>query len=299
MLDSSADGRPPAVLLVSHHDWLVLALGAAARGWGFTTSRAASLAQAIHVADALDPDVVFVDVWMDRDGRAESVAASLRAAGAIGPVTPVLALSGAPLSRGERMDALIDGAWDVVELPIDTVALRLRLATWIAAKRHADQLRNAGVHDRLAPVYNLRGLLGRARELGAEAARAGAPLCCVGIELGPLAADADPATGLRGVELAGERVRSAWEATGRASDVVGRVGRDQYAVLAPRTGEDGGRILADRLARSLAADGRLRPRTSVLALEPTRAGAADGAALIGRTMARLGPPASEPAFAAR
>ena len=79
MTDFSAEGRPPSVLLVSHHDWLVLALGAAASGWGYAASRAATVAQAIHGADAIDPDVVFVDVWMDRDGRRTPVAAELRA----------------------------------------------------------------------------------------------------------------------------------------------------------------------------------------------------------------------------
>jgi hypothetical protein len=237
---------------------------------------------------------------MARDGRRTPVAAELRAAGVIGPVTPVLALSGGALSRVERMDALAAGAWDVVELPIDTQALRLRLATWIAAKRHADRLRSASVHDREAPLYNLRGLLGRARELGADAARAGAPLCCVGLELEPepAAGSVLPADRRAEASVASERLLTAWAATGRASDVVGRVGRDQFVVLAPRTAEDGGRVLAGRLARALAADGTASPRTSVLALDPTPAGAADAVALIGRTVAMLRPPA-ERALAAR
>jgi CheY-like chemotaxis protein len=255
MSDPSSEERPPSVLLVSDHDWLALALGSAAAGWGYTVGRASSVAQALHVADALNPDVVFVDAWIGAAGGARVPAArALRDAGAITPATPVLSFSADPLTREERLAALDGGVWDVVELPVDTSVLRMRLATWVAGKRYADRLERASLHDREAPIYNLRGLLSRARELGADAARGGTPLACVAIAAGmPRPADADDAVSVRAEQAEeGERLRAAWNASGRASDVIGRVGRAEFVVLAPRT-RRGWRPRPGRPALSVAA----------------------------------------------
>jgi two-component system cell cycle response regulator len=289
MSDPSSEERPPSVLLVSDHDWLALALGSAAAGWGYTVGRASSVAQALHVADALNPDVVFVDAWIGAAGGARVPAArALRDAGAITPATPVLSFSADPLTREERLAALDGGVWDIVELPVDTPVLRMRLATWVAGKRYADRLERASLHDREAPIYNLRGLLSRARELGADAARGGTPLACVAIAAGmPRPAGSDDAMSVRAEQAEeGERLRAAWNVSGRASDVIGRVGRAEFVVLAPRTGAAGARVLADRLCRSLHGEpGALR--TTVVALEPTTSGADDAVALVSRAMASL------------
>jgi CheY-like chemotaxis protein len=289
-----ADERPPSVLLVSDHDWLALALGATASGWGYAVGRASSLSQALHVADATNPDVVFVDAWLDaRAGAGGPIGRMLREAGAITPATPIIAFSSDPLSREERQGALAAGAWEVVELPIDAPLLRLRLTTWLGAKRYADRLEAASLVDREGPVYNLRGLLSRARELGADAARGGTPLACVAVGTHAGGAADDAAT--RRVEEAREsvRLRNAWLASGRASDVIGRVGRTQFVVLAPRTGETGARVLADRLAHALDSEGvpASQVRTTVLAIEPTPSGPDDAVALVGRAVATLQRPA--------
>ena len=298
MSNAPADERPPSVLLVSDHDWLALALGAVASGWGYAVGRAATLAQALHVADATNPDVVFVDAWLEsRLAGRERIGRALREAGAITPATPVVAFSADPLSRDERLAALAAGAWDVVELPVDAPLLRLRLGAWLAAKRYADRLERASLIDREAPVYNLRGLLSRARELGADAARGGTPLACVAI--GTSAGPADDAATRRAEEAdEAARLRGAWLASGRASDVIGRVGRTQFVVLAPRTGAAGARVLADRLAVALDGSGTERVRTSVMALEPTPAGPDDAIALVGRAVATL-QRASAPEFVGR
>ncbi len=289
MSDPSFDERPPSVLLVSDHDWLALALGSAAAGWGYTVGRASSVAQALHVADALNPDVVFVDAWIGAAGDTRvAPARALRDAGAITPATPVLSFSADPLTREERLAALDGGVWDVVELPVDTPVLRMRLASWLAGKRYADRLEQASLHDREAPIYNLRGLLSRARELGADAARGGTPLACVAIaaKIPPTRA-ADDAVGARAEQaVEGERLRAAWTASGRASDVIGRVGRAEFVVLAPRTGTAGAQVLADRLCRALDG-GPESVRTTIVALEPTPSGPDDAVALVSRAMATL------------
>jgi PleD family two-component response regulator len=240
------------------------------------------------VADALNPDVVFVDAWIGALGGSQpSVARALRDAGAITPATPVLAFSIDPLTREERLAALDGGVWDVVELPFDPPVLRLRLDSWLAGKRFADRLERANLHDREAPMYNLRGLLSRARELGADAARGGTPLACVAIGAAPTRRAADDVVSARAEEaVEGDRLRAAWTASGRASDVIGRVGRAEFVVLAPRTGAAGARVLADRLCRAL--DGHPGAlRTTVVALEPTPSGPDDAIALVGRAMATL------------
>jgi len=290
MFEPQTDVRPPSVLIVSDHDWFALALGAAAAGWGYVVGRASSLPQALDVAEALNPDLVFVDAWLDvgREGAPKFLPA-FRAAGGVGPATPLVVFSAEPLRREDRLQVLRSGAWEVVEMPLDGAVLQARLGAWIAAKRHADALTRASLMDARAQMYNLRGVTSRARELGADAARAGTPLACVAIDTRP---------GLRALgtladQRAAEeedlvRLRGAWAASGRSSDVIGRVGATEYVVLAPRTDASGARVLADRLQRALGDSGaEAPPRVSVLALEPRTTGPDEVLALVGHAVAAL------------
>ncbi len=290
MFDSQADERPPSVLIVSDHDWFALALGAAASGWGYVVGRANAVSPAVHVAEALNPDAVFVDAWLDLGtaGTAPFLPAFREARG-VGRATPLVVFSAEPLGREERLRLLRAGAWEVVEMPLDAAILRARLDAWIAAKRHTDALAQASLVDGPARMYNLRGVSSRARELGADAARAGTPLACVALDTRP----GLRAHGTRADQRAVEeedvlRLRGAWAATGRSSDVIGRVGATEYVVLAPRTDAAGARALADRLQQALVSAGLdTEVRSSVQALEPRTAGPDEALALVGHAVAAL------------
>jgi len=77
------------------------------------------------------------------------------------------------------------------------------------------------------------------RELGAGARRRGAPLACVAFAVEEEAGQS------------AERVTRVLREAARTSDAVGRIGPRQFAVIAPETGADAARRLAERLASAL------------------------------------------------
>jgi CheY-like chemotaxis protein/GGDEF domain-containing protein len=288
MTDVPVAPPPPLALLVGDQDWLAVTVGAAAATWGFSVVRADSRSQALHVAEVTNPDLVLIDLWMRRGRGQEWMERLVGQLRMLAPATPVLAVTADTLSRPDLIAVLAAGAWDVVELPVDTAVLRHKVNAWLAAKRHADRLTRTTVHWDDGKLYNLHGLLHRARELGAEAARGRDPLCCVAIRT-DVVKRARPRSA-PGIDDAHHSawIREAWSATGRASDVVGRAGRSRFAILAPRTGLAGGRQLADRFVRAVTERaGAGCADAAVLALEPALDGADDAVALLGRTLALL------------
>jgi PleD family two-component response regulator len=287
LIDEPHPGSSPAsAVLVSENDWTVLTLSSVLRGWGIEVARAATAADAVALVRAHRPDVLLADVWLPAEEWAQANAA-LRTSGELTATTPVVRFAADDVPAADRLAALADGAWDVVQLPLDTATLRLRLATWIRAKRHADELEERGFLDPALPLYNTRGLLRRARELGADSARAGSPLACVAISLGRRVSGADRAGGAsREHAPAGLSFWNAWRAAARQSDVIGRVGASEFAVLAPRTNAVGGEVLVERLRQRLPADAR-RFRSALQVLEPAALGSEDAVALVSRAIALL------------
>jgi len=152
---------------------------------------------------------------------------------------------GQPANRETRLAALRAGAWECAAPPHDAEEILLKLHTFIGAKRETDRARSEGLLDTATGLYNRLGLARRARELGSQAFREHTALACVVIvfdlEPGRLTANEDAESTLsRGVT----ELRSA----ARRSDILGRLGPAEFAVLAPGTNASGARRLAERLA---------------------------------------------------
>lgn len=112
-----------------------------------------------------------------------------------------------------------------------------------------------GLVDAETGLYNVQGLARRADELGALAMRSHGSLACV-----VLAPEADADTPPHVLVACCAR---AIKTGTRHSDVAGRVGTTEFAVLAPGTDEKGAARLAQRLAeltRTLARDAGAAPR---------------------------------------
>jgi diguanylate cyclase (GGDEF)-like protein len=253
----------PLALLADHREtrsqWLVRLLEDA----GYGVLREQSGRNASERVSAAPPDlIVIASVLPDMDGI--ELCRALRAGGGISRSTPIFVTFGEAATREQRLAALRAGAWECLAPPHDTEEILLKANAYVGAKREADRARSEGLLDPATGLYNRQGLARRARELGSQAVREHAALGCV-----VLAVDiaAGPA-GARGDDVA--RAVACWvsalNAEARLSDVLGRLGATEFAVLAPGTNAAGARRLAERLSAIIEANAGPAPEGG----EPTR-----------------------------
>jgi diguanylate cyclase (GGDEF)-like protein len=244
--ESGKHERPPLVLIVSDQEWSIRSLESILSPNGYAVLRSYTALRGLMRAVLSVPDLVIIDLDLpDLDGP--ELCRRLREDQRIGDLTPIVMTTTGHPSRSERLAALRNGAWDLLVHPIDGEDLLLRLGAFTRAKHAADRSREAGLVDQVTGLYNLRGFAQRARELGAHVARLGAPLACVVL----VAEAVDPAAE-DGAGAAAGRLAEMLRHRGRSSDVIGRVGETEFAVLAPGAGAVSGATLAQRL--STAAD---------------------------------------------
>src|SRR5688572_31189820 len=239
---------PPLVLLASDQEWSTRSLESVLGPHGFASVRAYTGRQALELIRRTHPDVVIIDSGMP-DTPGIDLCATLRDDPEFPSSTPVVMTTAGPASRSQRLDAYRAGAWEYLSLPVDAEALILKLSAFVRAKREIDRSREESLLDDSTGLYNVRGLARRAREMGAEASRRHAPLACVAVTAsvgGEISGeDLDP----RLAEEIGDLCRR----TARSSDAVGRLGRSDFAILAPATDDAGAVRLAQRLREGAAA----------------------------------------------
>ena len=237
--DPSDDPSPPVALLVSDHPWDARALESVLAARGYACAYARDARTAVLIAAASRVDVVLASTRLP-DSTGEDLCRRLRRDGVLSPATPLILVTGDVPSRGDRAAALRSGAWDLCAYPVDVELLLLRLDLWLRAKRHADRAAVAAMVDEATGLYTLRGLVRRAREMGAEAQRLATPLACVAFAFDT----GEPGQSARRPDAF--RLRDACRRLGRASDAFGRLGDAEFAVIAS-TGATGASRLADRL----------------------------------------------------
>jgi two-component system, cell cycle response regulator len=170
-----------------------------------------------------------------------------------------------PVDRADRLAALEAGAWDVLTHPVDPNELTVRMDTFVRAKQASDRLRDEGLTDPGTGFYNVRGIVRRAKELGADAIRSHRPLTC--IAFGPHVFEDDPKSADAVAEAVGMGVASALRSVTRVSDTIGRLGPGEFVVVAPGTDREGAVRLADRVFEAIegaASSGALDPEQSKL-----------------------------------
>jgi diguanylate cyclase (GGDEF)-like protein len=217
-------------------------------GNGYAVLQERSARNALDRARNTEPDVIVVDAELP-DMTGVELCATLRGDTRVSSSTPMLLAIRDPATRPQRLAALRAGAWECITPPHDADEILLKIGAYVQAKRDADRARAEGLLDNITGLYNRQGLARRARELGAQAFRDHGPLACVVIAL-----DFDPAgAGGGGTGGAGSLARyvQAMKSAARLSDVIGRLGASEFAVLAPGTDGGGARRLAERLAGSV------------------------------------------------
>ena len=240
--ESGREASPPLVLLASDQEWSTRSLESVLGPHGFASVRAYTGRQALELVRRTHPDVVIVDSGMP-DIPGVELCIQLRSDPEFPCSTPIVMTTAGPASRSQRLDAYRAGVWEYLSTPVDAEALILKLSAFVRAKREIDRSREESLLDDSTGLYNVRGLARRAREMGAEASRRHAPLACVAITVSTAdttnADELDP----RVAEELGDLCRR----TARASDAVGRLGRSDFAIIAPATDDAGAVRLAERI----------------------------------------------------
>jgi PleD family two-component response regulator len=255
--------RAPLILIVSGHEWASRSIDSVIRPRGYAVQHAYTGKQALARASESDPEAVFLDVDLP-DMSGADLCSALMDQEVVSSAAPVIVLASGPVSREEKFELLGAGAWDVLSLPLDAEELVLRLDRYIQGKLETDRLREDALIDAITGLYNWQGITRRISELGAAAERHGRPLSCVVLEID--GRDADP---LDSAELA--QIALELKAVVRKSDVLGRIGQTQYAIVAPDTTPDAAHVLAARLReRSPRDENGRRFRAAVAAVDNLR-----------------------------
>ncbi len=287
--------RPPIVVIGMEQEWAARSLEAVLGPRGFAVVRAYSGRQTIDLAEVAAADVVLIDSRLpDMDGI--EVCRSLREEQRVGRHVPIVITTSGPAPREFLRRAYVAGAWGVWEQPIDAELLLLRLQTWVEAKRLVDDSDRLSFVDVESGLYTYRGLTRRAGEVLADAMRRKTPVACIAIA--PSAASRGAPYGEDGpvpARVATDVGRALADVV-RGSDVVGRTGATEFAILAPMTELNGAVELVERLRDRIAsmppfvADGRsarIALRAGIATIDDLRLALGDGADLIARASTAL------------
>lgn len=216
------------------------------RGFGVHMARGGE--EALWLARTRRPDVIILGYRLP-DVSGPDLCRVLRNDPHLGPGTPILITLPAHAEAAQRREALRASAWDVVTQPVDADELLAKLETYVQAKRHGDRVWVEGLLDAATALYNAHGLERRARELAAMAYRQRAPLAC--LAFAPKLEEISPPPDAFAKAI--DHVARVLRVATRQSDVLGRLGPAEFALVAPDTPDAGAEGCARRLATKVLA----------------------------------------------
>jgi two-component system cell cycle response regulator len=293
LASTNRPSRPPLVLIANDQEWSARSLESVLGPRGYAALRVATADRALEIARMAQPDAIILDMALpDVGGRV--VCERLRQEPRLPLNLPIICTTSAIASRTERLDAYGAGAWELCAEPLDVEVLLLKLDTFVQAKLASDRIREETLVDDETGLYNARGLARRAREIGGEAIRRSDAVACVvfSAERESLLNDGDPADADRAIA---ETVSRVCQGNSRLSDAVGRLGPNEYAIIAPGTSEEGAERIVARLRDSLQSAGvrvnerehRLRLSASVAAVTNLAESSVDAMELLFRATMSL------------
>jgi hypothetical protein len=149
------------------------------------------------------------------------------------------------------LEAYAAGAWEICAEPLDVEVLLLKLDAFVQAKLAADRIREETLVDDESGLYSARGLARRAREISGEAVRRSDAVACIVFtpECEAGSEELEAVDDAREVAAAVGRI---CQSRARLSDAVGRVGPNEYAIIAPATSAEGAERIVERLRESFA-----------------------------------------------
>ena len=241
---------------MSEHEWSTLSLESVLGPSGYAVLRAFNGRQALERVQTISPDVVFIDARLP-DMEGAQLCRVLRQQSTVSLSAPIILVTSEQVTRQHQLGALRAGAWEYIRLPTDAEQLLLRLESYLRAKFDSDRAREESLLDQTTGLYSMRGLLRRARELASEASRYGRPLACIVVS-----PDVDHRHGEEMSEgdafAIVDHMTAVFRATNRLSDAVGRLGPNEFVLLAPETDNEGAKRLAERVRAAVAEINRER-----------------------------------------
>jgi PleD family two-component response regulator len=237
--------RPPLILVAADREPSASQAELALSRHGYTVFRAHTGRLALAAAKSIQPDVMVIDAFLaETDGLA--LCRTLRDDAEVGPSRPILLITNSRPTLSEHRTAMRCGVWEFLVEPLDAEEVTGRVDTYVLAT--TDARRRAPLRDEQG-LYTPEGLARRGRELAVQAFHHHAGLACV---LLATAREQD-------ASVVAQRLRH----VARRSDVVGRVGASEFAILAPGTDARGARLLAQRLAKAMGTADRAPPELRV------------------------------------
>ena len=230
--------RIPVVLVAHAGTWLTRALDSMLAPQGYRVLSVASGRELLEQAPELGPDVVLLDANL-QDVDSIVVCRRLRLHRAVSWHTPVIMITSTPATKQQRLAALEAGAWDYLSVGLNAEELLLKVDAFTRVKLETDHVLEEDTEPE-SGLYTKRGLERRARELVSDAFRRHAPLACVALSV-----EADATASPVVVDFASRLL----QASGRASDAIGRAASGEFLVLAPSTAPPGAAQMARRLSQ--------------------------------------------------
>jgi diguanylate cyclase (GGDEF)-like protein len=240
----------PLVLVINDEEWTTRSIESILKPRGYAVLMAYTGGQGLELASKIRPDLLLIDLRLS-DMTGTDLCARVRLLPTVRPSTPIILFTSGSLNLTDRMEGFRAGAWAVLQPPFHPEELLAQLEPLIAAKRDTDVALDSAHLDPLTGFYNMRGLLRRVIEISADTARSHRPIACVALgsvrpeqgagrdgEEGP-----DPAT----TRSLGNILLSVT----RLSDSVGRIGEDDFLIVAPGTDEEGVSHLVQRITRAV------------------------------------------------
>ncbi|HET9385266.1 MAG TPA: hypothetical protein VFO67_08975 [Gemmatimonadales bacterium] len=228
----------PLVLLASVDDVFAHSLEASLVGAGYAVLRATTGWSALEQQRRADPDALVIATEVDDDGGLE-LCRTLRGRDTPSRSTPIFLTQGSPATRAQRLEALRAGADQLWSYPVDVDEFALRLAAQLRAKFEVDRAWDESLIEARTRLWNNRGLLRRAEEVVAAAARDHSPVAVAVVDI-------------QGVEQSGDwslgdRLITGLRRWARESDTLGRLGPARCGIVASHTGKQGCMRLGARL----------------------------------------------------
>ena len=285
--------RPPLVLIANDQEWSARSLESVLGPRGYAALRVTTSERALELARIAQPDAIIIDLGLPELGG-KVVCERLRQDHRLPLNVPIVLTTSAIASRAERLDAYAAGAWELCVEPLDAEVLLLKLDAFVQAKLAADRIREETLVDEETGLYNVRGLARRAREIGSDAIRRSDAVACVAFSPERQWSEAETEIADTNREIA-DTVSRFCQSHARLSDAVGRVGPNEYAIIASGTSEDGAERIVARLRDSFEStpirinerEHRLRLSASVAAVSNLAESAVDTIELLYRATTSL------------
>ena len=210
------------------------------------------------MADGPVPDLYLIAENLGAFGSGQRLVADLRTRPASRHAAMALVLQRADPDAAAM--ALDFGATDLLNDPFDPQETALRIAMHVSRKQRADKLRRAvsdglrlAVTDALTGLYNRRYALSYLDRLALRARESGKRFAVMVLDLDRFKTVNDTlghAAGDRVLEIVAQRLRENL----RPSDLIARIGGEEFLVALPDVTFEAARKTAERLCRAVGAD---------------------------------------------